>query len=118
MNQDDDHNQIEVPPSFLALFTDPRRQRLTAPPATVRARYELCEDLASHLAGQAQSVHQDTPAEQQAFLRQCHDGLRMPAAGVAEGEAAWVVWRLAELLDWPPLAGLAGLPGLPGGESW
>ncbi|MES2187521.1 MAG: hypothetical protein V4505_23425 [Pseudomonadota bacterium] len=99
---DDDHNQIEVPPSFLALFTD-ARQRLQAPPATVRARYELCEDIASHLAGQAQSVHQDTDEEQQAFLRQCHTGLREQAAGVSADEAGWVASRLAELLDWRPL---------------
>jgi hypothetical protein len=99
---DDDHNQIEVPPSFLALFTD-ARQRLQAPPATVRARYELCEDIASHLAGQAQSVHQDTLDEQQAFLRQCRQGLLAPGAGVAPEEAGWVTSRLAELLDWRPL---------------
>ena len=42
----EDENQIVVPPSFLALFQD-RRGRLQEPPALVRERYELCEDMAS-----------------------------------------------------------------------
>src|ERR1044072_5910587 len=39
----DDSNQIEVPPSFLALFTSPGGHRLLHPMNTVRERYELCE---------------------------------------------------------------------------
>ena len=44
----DDDNQIHVPPSFMAVYSD-ARQRLLEKPAVVRARYELCEDLAGHL---------------------------------------------------------------------
>ena len=45
----DDPNQIEVPPSFLALFTSPSGHRLTEAMSTIRERYELCEDLAQML---------------------------------------------------------------------
>ena len=44
----EDDNQIIVPPSFIALFSD-ARQRLREPAAQVRQRYELCEDLACQL---------------------------------------------------------------------
>ena len=43
-----DDYQIHIPPSFFALYTD-ARQRLAEPIATVRERYEVCEDLANHL---------------------------------------------------------------------
>ena len=44
----DNENQITVPPSFLAVYGD-ARGRLREHIDTVRARYELCEDLASAL---------------------------------------------------------------------
>ena len=40
----DDDNQIHVPPSFMAVYTD-ARGRLTDKADAVRTRYELCEDL-------------------------------------------------------------------------
>ena len=46
-------NQILVPPSFMAVYTD-TRGRLRESADVVRARYELCEDLAGHLVEQAQ----------------------------------------------------------------
>jgi len=47
-----------VPSSFLALHAD-ARGRLTSALAHVRARYELCEDLASQLYVTAQALHHD-----------------------------------------------------------
>ena len=96
----DDANQIEVPPSFLALFTNPSGHRLTEPMSTVRARYELCEDLAQMLTEQAATAQFKTGGSEDEVLR------KMQAALVAEGspvqatEAGWVVQRLAELLGW------------------
>ena len=49
----DDANQIEVPASFLALFTDASGTRLTQSPQQVRERYSLCEDMALMLAERA-----------------------------------------------------------------
>ena len=40
-----EENQIEVPPSFTALYADRSGQRLHTPMAEVRQRYEACEDL-------------------------------------------------------------------------
>ena len=99
-----DDYQIDIPPSFFAVYTD-ARQRLREPIAVVRARYEVCEDLASHLVQHAQILHHvEVPSEDE-ILRRIHAGLNSPDAGVSAAEALWIVRRLAELLGWgcPPL---------------
>ena len=104
-----DDNQILIPPSFIALHSD-ARQRLLLPVDELRARYELCEDLAQHLTTHCQSVHIEIGAETQDVLGRCLQGLLTPQSGVSEAEANWVVTRLAELLNWPH-------PGLPKREG-
>ena len=96
----DDAYQIDIPPSFFAVYTDARR-RLSEPLSVVRARYEICEDLANHLVGHAQLQHHTEVPVEAEILRRIHAGLRAPEAGVSPAEAAWTVERLAELLDWP-----------------
>lgn len=99
-----DDYQIHIPPSFFAVYTD-ARQRLREPLATVRARYEVCEDLANHLVQHAQLLHHvEVPSEEE-ILTRIHAGLNSPASGVSAAEAGWIVQRLAELLGWscPPL---------------
>lgn len=98
-----DDYQIEIPASFYALYCDARK-RLTAPMATVRQRYEICEDLANHLTEHARGAVQEGVSED-IVLGRCHLGLCTPEAGVSPPEATWVVTRLAELLGWecPPL---------------
>jgi len=98
----DDPNQIEVPPSFLALFTSPSGQRLTEPMATVRARYELCEDLAQMLTEQAGVALFRSGGTEGVVLEQIRLGLAGAESPVQPAEAAWVVRRLAELLGWEP----------------
>jgi len=94
-----DDNQIFVPPSFTALYSD-ARQRVTAPAAEIRERYELCEDLANHLVEQAQTLyHVQAPSEAE-ILGRIHAGLCTPGAGVSPIEARWITLRLAELLNW------------------
>lgn len=94
-----DENQIFVPPSFAALYSD-ARGRLRATQDEVRQRYGLCEDLACHLVEQAQTLYQvQAPSESDILLR-IHAGLRTPESGMAPGEATWIVSRLAELLAW------------------
>lgn len=94
-----DDYQIDIPPSFFAVYTD-ARQRLGEPIAVVRARYEVCEDLASHLVQHAQVLHHvEVPSEEEILLR-IHAGLNTPDAGVSPAEAQWIVRRLAELLGW------------------
>ncbi len=98
-----DDYQIEIPPSFYALYSDARR-RLTAPLNTVRQRYEICEDLANHLTDHCRSALHEGISED-LVLERCHQGLLSPASGVTPAEATWTVTRLAELLGWqcPPL---------------
>lgn len=95
-----DDYQIDIPPSFFALFSDPVRQRLREPIGVVRARYEVCEDLATALVEQARILaHVEVPSEDE-VLRRIHAGLRSAGSGVSPDEARWVVLRLAELLGW------------------
>lgn len=101
----EDDNQIIVPSSFIAVYSD-ARQRLSEPAAVVRQRYELCEDLACQLVGHAQTLyHAEAPSES-GILRSIHAGLSNPESGFSGAEATWVVLRLAELLEWasPALA--------------
>lgn len=95
-----DEYQIHIPPSFTALYSD-ARHRLTVPVAQLRERYEVCEDLASHLTEHCRSIHVEIGVDEQEVLQRCHAGLCTPESGVEAFEAAWVVTRLAELLDWP-----------------
>jgi hypothetical protein len=96
----DDPNQIEVPPSFLALFTSPSGHRLTEPMATVRARYEICEDLAQMLTQQASTTLFKSGLAQHEVLEGTRTALAGAGSPVAAPEALWVVRRLAELLAW------------------
>ena len=98
-----DEYQIEIPPSFIALHTDSRR-RLTVPLRELRERYELCEDLAQQLVDHARTTHFEHGISEDEVLRRMHLGLLHPTPQVDEPQAAWVVRRLAELLDWEPLA--------------
>jgi len=98
-----DDYQIDIPPSFFALYTD-RRQRLSEPLAVVRERYEVCEDLANHLVQQALTLHHvEVPSEEE-ILGKIHAGLAAPGSGFAPAEAQWVTRRLAELLGWRDLS--------------
>ena len=95
-----DEYQIEIPPSFCALYTD-ARQRLTEPLRVVRTRYEVCEDLSNHLVEHARTVLFQLGVTEDDVLVRCLLGLEAPESGVSPPEARWVVNRLAELLGWP-----------------
>ncbi|WP_422843453.1 hypothetical protein [Acidovorax sp. M2(2025)] len=110
-----DDNQIHVPPSFMAVYSD-ARGRLTASANEVRTRYELCEDLAGHLVEQAQTLyHVQAPSEAE-ILRRIHAGLCAAESGVPVPEATWITTRLAELLNWPCPALVAPTPQPPEGS--
>ncbi|WP_157267453.1 hypothetical protein [Azohydromonas aeria] len=107
-----DENQIYLPDSFLSLYRD-ARQRLTAPLAEVRARYELCEDLAQQLDEHARSRSIHAHGSEPELLLRYHAGLADAASGFSAAEAAWVVKRLSELLGWE----CPDLPGDPARET-
>jgi hypothetical protein len=95
-----DDQLTPIPESFLKLYQG-ARGRLLAPAAAVRERYELCEDLTNQVAPMAQALHHEERLAEDEVLARMATGLAHPDAGLREGEAAWVVTRLAELLRWP-----------------
>ena len=95
-----DASQIEIPPSFVALFVLPGKTRPSASHAEVAVRYELCEDLAQTLVPTATQLQLMRDLHASAVLAQCLEALAGPGAVVESAEARWVVCRLAELLDW------------------
>lgn len=99
-----DENQILIPQSFIALYVDPGRSRPNAAHEVVAARYELCEDMACLLGGPAQAMALDQGIAETEVLRRCRQGLLDDASTFSAAEAAWIVRRLAELLEWAPLA--------------
>jgi hypothetical protein len=97
----DDSSQIEVPPSFMALFTVPGGHRLTQPISAVRERYELCEDMAQMLSEQASAAAFKTGAPEGEVLAGMQAALSAEGGPLQADEPAWVVTRIAELLNWP-----------------
>jgi hypothetical protein len=97
-----DESQIEVPPSFIALFVEPGRTKPNAPRAEISQRYEFCEDLASMLTESAQARLWELGITEADVLERIHTGLLGGQAGVNPAEAEWVTRRLAELLGWEP----------------
>ena len=96
----EDCNQIEVPPSFTALFAAPGCYKLTEPMSFVRQRYELCEDLAQALTEQAAAVQFRTGEDEAVVLRKMESTLSAEGSALKPVEAQCVVRRLAELLGW------------------
>lgn len=94
-----DEYQVEIPASFSVLFTDARR-RLAVPLRELRARYELCEDMAQQLVEHARTIHWSHGISEDEVLCRMHAGLAAPPAQFNELEAVWVVCRLAEILEW------------------
>ena len=98
-----DDNQILVPDSFLALYAARGGLHLTEPMAHVRERYELCEDLAQALTEQARLTQFQLGITESDVLEKMLQALLQEGSPVSPPQALWVVRRLAELLDWPPL---------------
>ncbi len=103
-----DESQIEIPPSFIALFVAPGRIKPNAPRAEIQERYEFCEDLASMLTEPAQQRLWELGITEADVLGRMREGLLTGQAVVNEAEAGWVMSRLAELLGWEGPPGSAG----------
>jgi len=95
-----DDNQIEIPPSFIALFLDPGRTKPNAPHELIAQRYELCEDMACLLTETAKNMQFSLGITEGDVLQRCRQGLRAEGSVFSEQEAEWVIRRLAELLGW------------------
>ena len=93
-------NQIDIPQSFMALHVRPGHTTPNAPQETVIARYEQCEDMACMLTEHAQTMVFKENFTEAEVLARCLQGLLAVASAFSEGEARWVILRLAELLGW------------------
>jgi hypothetical protein len=93
-----------LPPSFLALFTEPGSTRRNQSQDFIRERYGFCEDLANLLVDTAKGRHWELGIAESDVLARIHEGLVAGAVPVSAEEAQWVSLRLAELLGWEPLA--------------
>ena len=100
----DEQNQIEIPQSFMALYS--RNGKPFETRRTIEARYDLCEDLAAQTADVCHTLQFKHDLSESEVLSRCRasfdDGQAVTAA-----EADWVVRRVAEMLQWAP-------PSLPG----
>ncbi len=96
-----DENQFIVPPSFIALFVEPGRQRPSASREQIAARYDYCEDLATMLTDRARDLRAELGVTEADVLERMDRGLQHGDSGVSAAEARWVLRRMAELLDWP-----------------
>ena len=95
-------NQIEPPQSFMAMYITPGRDSPNAPQEVVLARYEHCEDMACVLTEHAQTLAFKENFAEADVLDKCYKGLLSNASDFNESEARWVIYRLADLLGWPP----------------
>jgi hypothetical protein len=97
-----DENQIEVPASYMALFTTPNG-RLAQPMEYVRARYELCEDMAQLISEKAGMLLAHSGGTEGEVLSGLAAALSGSEYDLDPGELPWVMTRMAELLGWEPL---------------
>lgn len=66
----------------------------------MRQRYQLCEDLAQALTERAATARFKSGEAECEVLEKIRCALTTAESHVQPPEAAWIVRRLAELLDW------------------
>ena len=95
-----DENQLITPPAFTALYVAPGQIKPSLPRNELYARYEFCEDLSSLLSENAREVLFDLSIAETDVLERFYHGLLTPESGVNPAEAAWIIRRLCEHLNW------------------
>jgi hypothetical protein len=96
-----DHNQTQLPRSFIELFIPPGKMKPSETREVIAARYDLCEDMAQMLTEHASAKLFELGVTENDVLERMHLGLLQGPAAVTAPEARWIVCRLAELLGWP-----------------
>ncbi|MEN9903792.1 MAG: hypothetical protein RLZZ555_357 [Pseudomonadota bacterium] len=94
-------SQIVLPESFVALFVPPGKLKPVEPYEVIAQRHELCEDMAQLLTEQAGQLQWQLGLHESDILARIHAGIAGGETGVSAAEAAWIIKRMAELLDWP-----------------
>lgn len=96
-----DHNQSQLPRSFIELFIPSGKIKPSETREVIAARYDLCEDMAQMLTEHASAKLFELGVTEQDVLERMHLGLLQDPSAVTGPEAQWIVCRLAELLEWP-----------------
>lgn len=102
-----DESQLLVPDSFAELFITPGQRKPSIDRSALAEKFELCEDMAQMLTEHASQVLVKLGITEGDVLGRMLQGLVAEEGRLSEGEALWVVSRLAELLQWPLPARLA-----------
>ena len=102
-----DESQLLVPDSFAELFITPGQRKPSIDRSALAEKFELCEDMAQMLTEHASQVLVKLGITEGDVLGRMLQGLVAEEGRLSEGEALWVVSRLAELLQWPLPAQLA-----------
>jgi len=102
-----DESQLLVPESFAELFITPGQRKPSIDRAALAEKFELCEDMAQMLTEHASQVLVKLGITESDVLGRMLQGLVAEEGRLSEGEALWVVSRLAELLQWSLPARLA-----------
>ena len=100
-------SQLLVPESFAELFITPGLRKPSIDRAALAEKFELCEDMAQMLTEHASQVLVKLGITEGDVLARMLQGLVAEEGRLSEGEALWVVSRLAELLQWTLPAQLA-----------
>jgi hypothetical protein len=106
----DEQYQIEIPQSFMAIYS--RNGRPNEARKTIEERYDLCEDLAIQTGDVCHTLQFKDDLSEREVLRRCLESLRASAV-VTPAEADWVICRVAELLQWARPDLLAQTPAEP-----
>lgn len=94
-----DHNQIDVPAAFMALYC--RHGRPVESRPVIEARYEICEAIAEQVAAFCRDLQLKAELDESQVLLRCRAGLLAAPESMSGLEVDWVMGRCAELLNWP-----------------
>lgn len=92
--------QIQVPASFLALYTPQGKPRPTPPRPWLEDRHDLCEDLAQLLAEKAKDKIWQLGITRADAVERIERGLPELALDLSAPECQWVMTRVTEILQW------------------
>ena len=92
--------QINIPASFLLLYTPAGRTKPTPPRQWLEDRHELCEDLAQLLTEKVRDKIWQLGITQSDATERIERGLPDLGLELSEAECQWVMTRMHEILQW------------------
>lgn len=92
--------QINVPASFLALYTPEGQARPTPSRQWLEDRHELCEDLAQLLTEKVKDKVWQLGITESDAMQRIERGLPALSLDLSPVECQWIMTRVAEILQW------------------